>query len=96
MVCVCVCADQSGCYWQVFLSFGRVYCLSQNSWLILGGRIAWIFKNHIRKKSDNLVDVYATVTEDKEADEAQKDVPDESFTVPSDITGVLRKIVIIQ
>jgi len=62
----------------------------------LGGRSAWIFKNHIRKKSDNLVDVYATVTEDKEADEAQKDVPDESFTVPSNITGVLRKIVIIQ
>ena len=31
--------------------------------------------------------MYATVTEDVEAKETEKDLPDDSFTVPSNITG---------
>jgi len=34
------------------------------------------------------IEVCATVTEDAETDEPENDAPDDSFTVPSNITGL--------
>jgi len=48
----------------------------------------------VEKWSVKCLCISATVTEDEESEETEKDTPDDGFTVPSDITGMCYHIVI--